>query len=202
MSDENKSGEGSKADGEGQKVDVNAVMERLKQLESSYGRVLEESKSHKAKASEYKSKLEEIEKKGVEASGDVQKQLEFERKQREKIEADNKRLKNETLNQRIREAVGKYAKDVHSIDDLLNQPSYKKILTDGIDPENLTVNEDAAKTFVNTVLEAKPWMKKNIQQAGVDTNKPNASSLNLGKSLDDVKKGEHKDVLKEALKNW
>jgi len=71
MSDENKSGEGQKADGEGQKVDVNAVLERLKTLENSYNRVLEESKSHKSKATEYRSKLEEIEKKGVEASGDV-----------------------------------------------------------------------------------------------------------------------------------
>jgi len=45
-------------------------------------------------------------------------------------------------------------------------------------------------------------MKKNIQQAGVDTNKPNAGGLNLTKDLGDVKKGEHKDLLKNALAKW
>jgi archaellum component FlaC len=200
MSEENKSGEGSKASGEGQKVDVNEVMKRLEQLESSYNRVLEESKGHKSKAQEYKSKLEEIEKKGVEASGDLAKQLEYERKTKEKIESENKKLKTETLNERIRATVGKYAKEVHSIDDLLNQPGYKKILTDGIDPENLTVNEDAAKNFVNAVLNDKPWLKKNVSQAGVDTTKPSAGVK--GADVGEVKKGEHKALLADALNKW
>lgn len=202
MSDENKGNEGSKADGEGTKVDVNEVMKRIEQLESTNKRLLDESKNHKKEAGEYKNKLEEIEKNKVNQSGDDKAQLDYERKQREKIENENKKLKSKTLEQQIRQTVGKYAKDVHSLDDVLNQSQFKDILKNGIDPENLTVDEDAAKDYVNKVLEAKPWLKKNIQQAGVDTSKPKTSGLIDVKDAENVKKGEHKDILKSALSKW
>lgn len=170
-------GEGTQTNGEGQTVDVSEVMKRLEQLEGSYRRVVEESKSHKSKAQEYKSKLEEMERKGIDASGDVTKQLEFERKAREEREKENKKLKTSILSQRVREKVGKYAKDVHDLDDFLNQPSFAHILKAGIDEDRLEVDDNAAKDYANKVLEAKPWLKKNIQQAGVDTTRPNTNNL-------------------------
>jgi hypothetical protein len=201
MSDQNKSGEGQKTDGEGQKVDVTEIQKRLEQLESSYSRVLNESKEHKTKAQEYKAKLEEIEKKGIETSGDVQKQLEYERKEREKIEKEAKALKNKTLDYTIRNTVSKFAKDVHSIDDLLNQPDFTHILRAGIDKENLTVDENAAKEFVNKVTEAKPYLKKHTEQAQVDSSKPKTTNLK-DVNIDNLKKGEFKDHLKSALADW
>lgn len=202
MSDENKQGEGPKADGERQTADVNEVLKRIEQLESTNKRLLDESKNWKGQASEYKLKLDEVEKNKVNQSGDDKALLEYEKKQREKIENENKKLKSKTLEQQIRNVVGKYAKDVHSLDDVLNQSQFKQILKDGIDPENLTVDEDAAKDYVNKVLEAKPWLKKNSQQAAVDTSKPKTTGLPNIKDLENVKKGEHKDHLKSALSKW
>lgn len=201
MSTENKSGEGQKPNDEGQKVDVNEIQKRLEQLESSYSRVLEESKSHKAKAQEYKAKLDETEKKSVEASGDIAKQLEYERKQREEAEGKIKSLSNKTLDQNIRSTVGKFARDVHDLDDLLNQPQFSHILKSGIDKEKLSVDENAAKDFVNKVLEAKPWLKKNMHQPGVDSTKPKGDSIKTPE-LGDIKKGEHKEHMKSALAKW
>lgn len=198
MTTENTQSEGNASGGEGQgTVDVKAIQERLAQLESSNSRLLNESQENKKKASEYKSQLDEAAKKAID--GDVGKQLEYERKERERLEQDNKALKTNNLKKEVRSAVSKYAKDVHDIDDLMNQPQFSHILAAGVDQEKMTVDENAAKDFVNKVLEAKPWLKKNVQQAGVDTSKAQSS---VTKNYGDVKKGEHKDILKGALSNW
>lgn len=201
MSEENKAGEGQQANGEHQKADVNEVMKRIEQLESTNKRLLDESKTHKKDASDYKLKLEEIEKNKIAQSGDDKAQLEYEKKQREKIEGENKKLKSKTLDQQIRNVVGKYAKDAHNIDDVLNQPQFGHILKAGIDAENLTVDETAAKDFVNAVFEAKPYMRKNSQQAGVDSSRPKNNTI-TGTDLESVKKGDHKEIIKAALSKW
>jgi predicted nuclease with TOPRIM domain len=197
MSDQNTSGEGQNNSGEGTKVDVNEVMKRLEQLESTNKRLLDESKTWKKEAGEYKSKLDEVEKTKVNQSGDTAAQLEYEKKQREKFEKENKNLKNKTLDQNIRSAVAKYAKDVHSVDDVLAQSQYIKILKDGIDPENLTVDEDAAKDFVNKVLEAKPWLKRNIHQETVDTTRPNGKNVGSAKNYASMSS---KEIMEDILK--
>lgn len=203
MTIETKTGEGPKTEGEGPKVDVGEVMKRLEQLQSSYDRVLEESKSNKSKAQEYRSKLEEAEKKKIDESGDVTKQLEYERKARTDKESEVKELKNSILSQKVRETVGKYAKDVHDLDDFLNQPNFSHILKSGIDKEKLSVDENAAKDYVNKVLEAKPWLKKHTQSAGVDSTRPNSTgTIKSLTDLGEVKKGDHKDLMKSALTNW
>lgn len=203
MTIETKAGEGPKTEGEGQKVDVGEVLKRLEQLQGSYDRVLEESKSNKSKAQEYRSKLEEAEKKKIDESGDVTKQLEYERKARADKEGEVKELKNSILTQKVRETVGKYAKDVHDLDDFLNQPNFSHILKGGIDKEKLSVDENAAKDYVNKVLEAKPWLKKHTQSAGVDSTRPNSSgTIKHPSEIGEVKKGEHKDHIKNALSKW
>ena len=203
MSNENKSGEGQKTEGEGQKVDVNEVMKRLEQLQGSYDRVLEESKQHKNKSQEYRSKLEEAEKKKIDESGDVTKQLEYEKKTRAEKEAENKELKNSILSQKVREAVSKYAPNIHDLDDFLNQPTFSHILKSGIDKEKLSIDENAVKDYVNKVSEAKPWLKKHTQSAGVDSTRPNSSgTIKSPNEIGEVKKGEHKEHLKNALANW
>lgn len=174
---EGTAGEGSQTKGEGQSVDVSEVMKRLEELEGSYKRVLEESKSHKSKAQELKAQLEAEQKRKVEESGDVSKQLEFERKTREEREKENKKLKSSILSNKIKEKVAKYAKDVHDLDDFLNKPSFSHILKAGIDEDRLEVDDNAAKDYANKVLEAYPWLKKNTSQPGVDTTKPTIKNL-------------------------
>lgn len=196
MSEGTDSGEGQKTGGEGQSVNVAEVMKRLEQLEGSYNRVLEESKTHKSKAQEYKSKLEEIEKKGIEASGDVAKQLEFERKSREEKEKENKKLKSSILSQKVRDKVLKYAKDLHDPDDFLNKPKFAHILKAGIDEDSLEVSDDAAKDYANKVLEAYPYLKKNLQQPGVDTTKPNVQKV--GKDLSKLSSKEIAELIKNG----
>lgn len=195
MSEENKSDEGQKPKDERPAADVNEVLKRIEQLESTNKRLLDESKSWKNQAIELKSKFDEAEKNKVEKSGDEKALLEYEKKQREKIENENKKLKAKALEDKVRSTVAKYAKDVHSLEDVLNQPQFKEILKNGIDPENLTLDEDAAKDFVNKVLEAKPWLKKNVSQAGVDTTKPSGKKT-AGTDLSKLSSKEIADLIK------
>lgn len=197
MSDETKADNGQKSDGDQKTVDVSEVMKRIEQLESANKKLLDESKNLKIQASDYKSKLDEAEKTRAEKSGDEKSLLEYEKKKREQIESENKKLKSKTLESQIRATVGKYAKDAHSLDDLLNQAQFKEILKAGIDPENLTVDEDAAKDYVNKVFEAKPWMRKNSSQAGVDATKPNGKKIS---NAIDYKKLSSKEIA-DLIKN-
>lgn len=187
MSDDNKKDEGSSTTkDEGQKVDVNEVLKRLEELQGSYERAVKESKSYKEKLNEEKSRAAKAEEEKIKASGDLAQQLEYERKQREEVERKAKTIASQTLQQKLREAAKRFAPDAHDIEDLLNQPKHKAILQAGIDAENLTVDENAVKNYVNAVLSEKPWLKKNLEQASVDSKKPNAngSQKNL-KSLSD-----------------
>lgn len=199
MSDGTKSGEGNEKKGGEGNPDIAKVMERLAELENSNKRLVEESKTNKTRAQEAEKKLEDAEKEKVEKSGNLEAKLEFEKKERERIAAENKKLKTTTLKNNVKSAVSKFANDVHDMDDFLNQPAFKDIIDKGIDPDTLTLSEDAAKTYVNKVREAKPFLFKNLKQEAVDTKKPNGTQVNGDK---EVKKGEHLGLLKDAMKNW
>lgn len=202
MTIETKTGEGSKTEGEGQKVDVAEVMKRLEQLQGSYDRVLEESKSNKSKAQEYRSKFEEAEKKKLEDSGDIAKLLDMERKTREEKEKEVKSLKNSILHQKIRESVSRHAGDVHDLDILVNLPELAPFLKSAI-REDLTIDDSLVKDGVNKAKESKPFVFKHTQKAGVDSTRPNSNgTIKSANEIGDLKKGEHKEHLKNALSNW
>lgn len=190
MSDEKKSGEGNdNKKGEGNS-ELDSIKARLAELEASNRRLQDESKTFKTRAQEAEKKLDDLEKEKLEKSGDKDAQLKAERERAEKIAEDNKKLRAKTLQQNIRSVVSKFAGEIHDIDDFMNQHQFSKILQEGIDAENLTVSEDKAKEYVNKVLEAKPWMKKNPPQAEVDATKPNGKEVDksiASMELDDLK---------------
>lgn len=195
-------GQGETNDGEGQKVDVNEVLKRIEQLESTNKRLLDESKGFKKEASEYKSKLEQFEKKKIDESGDISAKLEHELKEKEKLLSENKSLRAKTLKHNIRNIIGQFAKDVYDMDDFLNQPKFLNILEEGIDAENLTISEDAAKAFTNAVLKEKPWMQKKSFQEQVDTTKPNVKEVSqsfAAKSYDELKEELKKQIIQTKL---
>jgi hypothetical protein len=203
MSNE-QTGEGQSVDNgsEGEKVDVNEIKKRIEQLESTNKRLLEESKGFKKEAIDYKSKLEQFEKKKIDESGDISAKLEHELKEKEKLLNENKTLRAKTLKHNIRSVIGQFAKDVHDMEDFLNQPKFIKILEDGIDAENLTISEDAAKAYSNAVLKEKPWMQKNSTQEEVDTIRPNfkdATKNVSAKSYDELREELKKQIIQTKL---
>ena len=163
-------------------VDFDAEIKRLK---ATNDRLLEESKKHKEKYQQVAAEFEKINEETVGKEKDINKILEAERKKAERIANENKKLKAETLNSRIRSSISKFADDVIDLDDLLNQPKFGDILKKGIDVDELSVDDDVMKEYVETVLKAKPHLRKQPEATTMLTKKPGFSASN-NKSLDQM----------------
>lgn len=179
---ENKANEGSTQAGEGSKnvadngPDIGELQAQLAALKASNERLLKESKDYKEK---YKSTSSEVSKKEEEIAlqkGDLQKLLDMERKKVGDVQNENKTMREKILTQEIVRTVGKFAADVVDLEDLLNQPKFEHILKEGIDADNLVVNEEKAKAYVDEVIKAKPYLRKQASQPGVITKKPGTST--------------------------
>lgn len=155
-----------------------SIEEVLKQKEQTNARLLEESKKWKERARQLETEREE---QMFTKEKDVNKVLELERKKAEKLANETKKLKQEILQSRIRQAVSKFATNVVDLEDVLNQPKYFDILKRGIDQDELTVDEGCAKEYVETVLKEKPHYIAKPDVTTVMTKKP---SFELDKGKD------------------
>jgi hypothetical protein len=158
------------------------VEEQLKNLQATNARLLEESKKYKEKSRLSESELERLSEETNGKEKDVNKIIDAANKKNEKIANENKKLRSETLNSRIRSVISKYAEGVIDLDDLLNQPKYGDILKKGIDVDELTVDEDIAKSYVEAVLKDKPYLKKQSDATTLLTKRP-SFQLEKGKTL-------------------
>jgi len=172
--------------------------ETLKKMEQTNARLLEESRKNKERAKQLEAETKRLEAEREEQllskEKDVSKVLELERKKAEKLSNETKKLKQEILQSRIRQAVSKYATNVVDVDDVLNQPQYFEILKRGIDHDELTVSEDCVKEYVETVLKAKPHYIAKPEVTTVMTKKP-SFSFETGK---DWRSLETKDLINMA----
>jgi len=170
---------------EGQnQTDIN---ERLAQLEQTNKRLLDESKKWKERYQQTAEVIESKETEIISKEKDINKRLEMEQKAREKAAKEAAELKYQLLQQNIQNTVSKYAKDVNDIEDLLNQPRYAEILKRGIDKESLSLDEEVAKEYVETVLKSKPYLRKAPDATTVMTSKPSykqGGAINLDAMTD------------------
>lgn len=198
---EHQEGSESEHSGENQNVNVAELLERMKALESTNARLLEESKQTKQKYQETKSKFEMTEREKLEKEGNYQALLEAERNRLAEIEAESRAMKQKVLKSNIQSTIAKYAGEVHDLEDLLNQSKFSHILKDGIDDNSLTLSEEKAKEYVHEVLKAKPYMRKSTSSTPVLDTKPSYQSGNGGtKTLDEMSGSEIEKMLKEKYK--
>jgi hypothetical protein len=183
-------------------INVSEVMERLKSLEATNARLLEESKSTKHKYQETKSKYEQAEREKLEKEGNYQALLEAERARIAEIEGEAKSMKQKVLKSNMQSTIAKFANEVYDLEDLLNQPKFSHILKDGIDDTSLTLSEEKAKEYVHEVLKAKPYMRKQNGVANTINTKPDFQQGNAGvKSLNELSSSEIENMIKEKFKN-
>jgi len=105
-------------------------------------------------------------------------------------------MKQKTLQSNIFQTISKYASDVNDIEDLLNQPKYGEILKRGIDADSLSLDEDVAKEYVETVLKAKPYLRRQPEATTMMTRKPSYDPKSGGvKPLDQMSNKEIEETL-------
>lgn len=172
------------------------IAKQLEQLKQTNARLLEESKKYKEKARSYEQEFEKVSEETLSKEKDLAKVLEAERKKLERLAKENKDMKQKTLQSNIFQTVAKYASDVNDIEDLLNQPKYGEILKRGIDADSLSLDEDVAKEYVETVLKAKPYLRKQAEATTLLTKKPSYDPKSGGvKSLDKMDAKEIEETL-------
>jgi hypothetical protein len=193
---ENKANEGSAQSGEGQNQNtgtksVEELQKEIEALAASNKRLLDESKGFKEKYKMSEAEKAKHEEKIALEKGDLQKLLELSRADTAKFKSENETLREKALNQEIVRTVSQYATDALNIEDVMNQPAYLAILKEAADRDNLTVNPEKAKTFVEEVRKAKPYLFKSSSQPVVVTKKPGSPGVMTPKSLNEL---ESKDI--------
>ena len=157
-------GEGQQSQNEGQGSQGTVTLEELQakiaELESSKNRLLEESKSHKARAQELKNQLESEKNSQLNNSTNVEDKLKNLETMLNQEKEKNKQLAKKTIAEAIHSRIVKYAPNAHNHKDLLNQPDYMQMLSDGIDQDNLTISDDSVKAYIAKIQEEKPFLFK------------------------------------------
>lgn len=111
----------------------------------------------------------------------------------------NKQLKKSIIASNIRSTLQRVAGDkVHDVSDLLNQPEFRDILKSGLDSDKMDIDETIAVSFVDKLLEKKPYLKKGQPAAGAITAKPGQSTK--GKAVSEMSVAEIEAELKRIWK--
>jgi len=184
--------ERSKADLEQDQANNQDIQLDAEKLAATNARLLKESQEYKAKYKQALSEKEEMESKRLAESGDIQAQLDAERKKAAQAMAELTKTRKKVIGHAVTEKIARYAGDVYSVDDLTNQPELKTYLKEGLDEENLDFSDDAAKRFLDEVKKKKPYLWKSTSGIGAMTSRPqnglNAQTVDLKKmSTDELK---------------
>lgn len=194
---QDQSGEGSQNEGEGQES-VESLREQLAAERASKARILKESQEWKAKAKGTASSTEERERERLEREKDYDGLLKAERNKAKALANENSQLRKSTLSSNIRATISKLAPDAVDLDDLLNQPKFSHLLKGGIDEDNLTLDEDAAKAYVSEVFKAKPHLRKATTSPRVVTRTPGGRTFDTGEA-GDLSKKSNADLVRLAM---
>lgn len=155
---------------------LNEVKAEAEKLKATNSRLLEESEKNKKKAQQFEEEKLAAEKAKAEAEGDLSKQLELERLERQKIAEKYKNTIGLTLTEKLKNEVLKEAGAEADVEMILHVNKHKALLK--LDEDTLTV--EGVKEFVDKVREEKPHLfgKKKMPNDG-DTRKPNGGDIEL-----------------------
>jgi len=187
-------------EGEGQNQTKNTNEVDAERLAATNARLLKESQEYKEKYKKALTEKEEIEAKKLAESGDIQAQLEAERKKAAAYQAELNKTKKKVVTQAVKDKVAKYAGDVYKIDDLVNRPELKEYLKQGLDEDNLDFSDDVAKRFVEAIKKDAPYLWKQAGGIGAATGRPNASFGTSSVDTSKMSPSELKEYIKTTFK--
>lgn len=167
-------------------------------LAATNARLLKESQEYKEKYRAALKEKEDLEAKKIAESGDVQAQLEAEKKRAKAALDELGKTKKKVISQAVKDKISKYAGDVFSVEDLIARPKLKEFLKEGLDEDNLDFNDDSAKRYIEEVKKEAPYLWKSTGPIGAHTGRPGAG--NVGSSTVDTSKMTGAQ-LKEYIKN-
>lgn len=180
---------------EPEKIDVSALQEKIKALESSLERVEGESKKHASKYRTLRDSVEEEKKKELEQSENWQKRFEMEREANEKLKADFEGLKENSLYQDLNYQVSKYAPDARKME---------RVVSAILDGKGLTVSEngmsfDGVPEAIELLRNEEEYLFKPKQPANMVNKNPSAKAPNSATSIKEMSAAQREIALKENI---
>ena len=173
-------------------LDVEKLMARVEQLESSYNRVLDESKNWKSKYRGLRDQVEQTETKKLEESENWKELLDIEKNKAHELSAQLNHFKKETLKQKIHFEAAKHAPDAFDISDVITNLPQEML---SVDEESLTVK--GIGEAIGLVKEKKPWLFNNQKSHGMAQKRPVGESGRS--SYEDLTQSEKDDLFAKAL---
>jgi hypothetical protein len=160
-------------------------------------RILEESIRNKKKAQELQAKLDEVDKAQAEKAGNIQKLLELERKEKEKLQAELFNTKKQNVDVNLRAVFMEYGDRFANLDDMLNQPKHRDILKLAVNEETGEIDKKIVERYIDEVLTDKPHQRKQVTNPGAMTKKP---GIITGKSISSMSRDELKEYMRQKYK--
>jgi thiamine kinase-like enzyme len=177
---------------ETKEVDVNALMARLEQLESTNQRILNESKEYKTKYRSLRENVEQKEQEQLEKSENWKELLDIEKNKSNQYAQEAKQLKSQMLKKHIDFEVARLAPNAFDIGDVINN----------LPKEMLSINEETMEVkgieeAVNLIKEKKSYLFNVKQGTGMAQQRPVADNGEV--SFKDLDKQQQDRLFREAL---
>lgn len=178
-------------------IDVDALLKRVEQLESSNSRLLDESKGWKEKFHSEKSKSE-VENERKLAENEQWKELnEVKDNKIFDLESKVKDLTTLSMQKELQYKIASKAKDAHNIDDVVTAVSKTGLLNLDKDTGTITGIDEA----YNLVRSEKHYLFDTTKKSGMSAGKPD-TMIPKEKSLEELIDENPQDILANVLKDF
>lgn len=147
--------EGVQGEGNETQVETPEWEVKLKQMEATNARLLEESKKYKESWQKLEAERQEKEKTELEQKGEYETLLQREREEKAKYQKNLEEMKLKTIASNTRASLANLAKDAKDIEDLLQLGNFDLIR---MDEDTLTPTEESVVSFVNDLRTRKPHL--------------------------------------------
>lgn len=187
---------GAKASEEKPQIDLDAVMQRVEQLESSNNRLLEESKTWKEKYKGLKTNVEKDQEAKLTENEQWKELVEIEKNKRFELESKVKDLTTMTMQKDLQFKVASLAKDAYNVDDVVTAIGKTGMLD--IDKETGTIR--GIEESYNRVREEKPYLFNTAKKSGMSGGKPD-TMIPQEKTIDERIEENPNEILANVLKD-
>ena len=179
-----------------QTVDIEALMKRVEQLESSNNRLLDESKSWKEKYQSERSVREKDTEKKLTENEQWKELVEIEKNKRFELESKVKDLTTLSMQKDLKYKIASLAKDAHNVEDVVAAVSRSGMLE--LDKDSGTIR--GIEEAYNKVREEKPYYFDLAKKSGMSAGKPD-TMIPKEKSLEEKIAENPNEILASVLKD-
>lgn len=180
--------EGNRSEG----FDPEEMMKRLKMLEETNQRLVEENTINKNKYREMRDSAEQERKKKLTEEENWKELLDIEKNRAQGLEQTLSSMKKQVLREKLHFEVARHAKDAYDIQDVIN----------ALPRDSVTIDEDSLKVdgigkAIQYLKEKKSYLFDTKKSSGQPSSRPSAMTGNL--SYDELSKEEKDKMFKDAL---